>query len=533
MTRGLSIVVPTAVLLACLIGRGSAVPPHPDPVYAASSPDNPEGDECRECHTAEVDGYQRTRMAHSMRVAAHEPAGVVHTPEATIRMDSDKNGSWQTIESHDTSLRYRADYVVGSGTHAYGFITVLDGHLFQSPVAWYRNRDAYGLAPGFENIRDPDFTRPVTADCLFCHAGAFNPIAGTENQYASVPFSHLSIGCSRCHGPTASHLENPDASNIVNPAELAPAARDSICEQCHLKGVARVPNPGLRITDFVPGQPLEQTFTVYREQPPPGTQPSFRVISQAEQLALSLCKRASGNRVWCGTCHDPHVTPPDRVAWFRSRCLQCHAGTRFPASHPARSSNCIACHMPQKEAQDGGHTVFTDHRIQRRPDYSEDSPSGDITPWREPPPQFARRNLGIALIENGMERGVPARMVQGYRMLAEVQQEFPQDSDMYAALGNVLLIGRQYDEAAQAFALAVRYDPHSSSKEASLGAALASGGERSLAEQHLEKALQLDPLNLSAASLLLNVYRDTGENDKADQLARRFNSVLQTPAAHP
>ena len=237
--------------------------------------------------------------------------------------------------------------------------------------------------------------------------------------------------------------------------------------------------------------------------------------------------------MWCGTCHDPHVTPPDRVAWFRSRCLQCHAGTRFPASHPARSSNCIGCHMPQKEAQDGGHTVFTDHRIQRRPDYSEDSPSGDITPWREPPPQFARRNLGIALIENGMERGVPARMVQGYRILAEVQQEFPQDSDMYAALGNVLLIGRQYDEAAQAFALAVRYDPHSSSKEASLGAAFASDGQRSLAEQHLGKALQLDPLNLSAASLLLDIYRDTGENEQADQLARRINGVLHSVAAHP
>jgi len=42
------------------------------------------------------------------------------------------------------------------------------------------------------------------------------------------------ITCERCHGPSEKHLADPRAGTIVNPSKLAPAARDSICEQCHL-----------------------------------------------------------------------------------------------------------------------------------------------------------------------------------------------------------------------------------------------------------------------------------------------------------
>jgi len=42
--------------------------------------------------------------------------------------------------------------------------------------------------------------------------------------------------------------------SIVNPAKLQQAARDSICEQCHLAGEVRIPNPGKSMADFQPGQ---------------------------------------------------------------------------------------------------------------------------------------------------------------------------------------------------------------------------------------------------------------------------------------
>ena len=76
-----------------------------------------------------------------------------------------------------------------------------------------------------------------------------------------------------------------------------------------LKGVARVLNPGKKLSDFRPGQPLEDTFTIYHNQVPPGTQAGFKVISHVEQLALSMCARKSNGKLWCGTCHDPHNDP--------------------------------------------------------------------------------------------------------------------------------------------------------------------------------------------------------------------------------
>jgi hypothetical protein len=492
---------------------------------AMAAPDQP--NPCRTCHAYEVDGFAKTTMAHSMRIGGMEPAGVVRAPAATITMSSGEGGSWQTLQSGPTTTRYHVDYVIGSGTHASGYIMDLGDHLFQSPVAYYRSRGAYDLAPGYEGTKDPDFTRPIGEGCLFCHAGTFDAVAGTENGYAKAPFSHLAIGCNRCHGPTASHLANPDPHNIVNPALLEPAARDSVCEQCHLKGVARVLNPGKKITDFQAGERLEDTFTIYHDEVPKGEEGAFRVISHAEQLAVSECKRNSGDRLWCGTCHDPHNKPTDAASYFRAKCLRCHAQTTLAASHPPKTSDCIACHMPKRGAADGGHTAFTDHRIQRRPAAQVTDEATAIVPWRAPSPELGTRNLGIASIETGLERRSGKLIVSGYRMLTEVQSQFSEDSDMYTTMGTALLAGRQYGEAVEAFKLAVRFDAKSSPKEANLGQAYAALGDRSEAELHLEKAMDLDPVNLSAAFQLIGLYDANGEGAKAQQLSQKLSAIVQ------
>jgi hypothetical protein len=482
---------------------------------------------CAECHKDEVDGFLRSKMAHSMRLPANEPRGAIRTSDTNVRMFSNQNGNWQTLESHGHSETYHVEFVIGSGTHASGYIVSLANHLFQSPVAYYQRRTAYGLAPGYEPESDPDFTRPIKPGCLFCQAGTFTAVAGTINQYASPPFSHLAISCSRCHGPEGKHLASPDSSNIVNPATLEPASRDSVCEQCHLKGVARVLNPGKQFTDFVPGQPLEQTFTTYRYSVPSGQQPPFKVISHSEQLALSRCKRTSGAGMWCGTCHNPHSEPTDVIPYYRSKCLACHANTHLAKRHPAKTSNCIGCHMPKKEANDGGHTVFTDHRIQRTPaNEPEGEPTG-IVPWREPPAEFAKRNLGIALIEAGSENRSWPDVVNGYRTLTEVQHQFPNDCEMFQSIGNALSMGQKFSEAEIAFEIAERCDPKSSSIEASLGLAYAAIGSGGNAEAHLEKALELDPMNLAAAEQLIAIYEKNGETTNADSLRNRMSSLFR------
>jgi hypothetical protein len=499
---------------------------HKDASKKSSASVSDEGDDCIDCHEKEVNGFARSKMSQSMRLPLREPDGLIQIPASIIRVHSDRDGTWQTLEGHGQTERYRVDYVIGSGTHASGYLVSLDNHLFQSPVAYYRRQAAYGLAPGYENTQDPDFTRPVKPGCLFCHSGSFAPISGTENEYAAKPFSNLAISCSRCHGPIDAHLAHPGRSNIVNPARLEPAARDSICEQCHLKGVVRIPNPGKIFTDFVPGQPLEKTFTIYRYMMPEGAEPPFKVISHSEQLALSACKRTSGSKLWCGTCHDPHNPPDDLVSYYRSRCLGCHTDIRFESNHPSKESNCIGCHMPKKEANDGGHTVFTDHRIQRTITQNAAAVPKGIVPWRDPAPELAKRNLGIALVDAGMEEGSWPQIVSGYRTLTEVQGQFPQDNEMFSAMGNALFIGHQYGEAATAFELAVRFAPRSSPDETSLGSAYAAQGKNDLAEIHFERALELDPLNLNAAELLMALYEKDGKPAKTATLRNKIEGLM-------
>ena len=500
--------------------------------FAAAFPSALAGSQrCAFCHPAEVAGYVRSAMAHALRRADAEPDGVVEAHGSKITMHSSANGYFQRWENSGEESEYRIAYVIGSGTHASGYLTDIGGHLFQSPVAFYTRRQSYDLAPGYENIPDPDFTRPVSEECVLCHSGTALHVSGTLNQYRAPVFPDEAITCERCHGPAEKHLADPRAGTIVNPAKLEPAARDSVCEQCHLFGVARVPNPGKKLSDFVAGEPLEDTFTIYHDALPPGAPAGpFKVISHVEQLALSACARNSGGRLWCGTCHDPHNKPVQPVQFYRSRCLSCHT-TSFPALHPAKDSDCLGCHMPRRHAQDGGHTVFTDHRIQRRPAEETEPLAGtNVKAWREPPPGLEQRNLGIADIDVGMQRHSSSLIIQGYRALTEVQRQFPNDSDLFKWIGAALLVGKQTADAKFAFERALQLNP-SPLSEAGAASPYIQDGETDRAIEHLARAVSLDPLYLPAASTLIDLYRKTGKSAEAAELGAKIKAAMNETAA--
>jgi photosynthetic reaction center cytochrome c subunit len=482
---------------------------------------------CKVCHSAEVEGYARSAMAHAMRHAGQEPSGTVVTANSKITMYSSPTGSWQRIETAGDSSNYHIDFVIGSGIHASGYLTNIAGHLFQSPVAFYKSRNLYDLAPGYEKTQDPDFTRPIAEGCVFCHAGSAIHVSGTDNVYRAPVFPDEGITCERCHGPAGKHIADPRAGTIVNPAKLEPGARDSICEQCHLMGVARVPNPGKEFRDFQPGQRLEGTFTTYHDVLPPGTPPgTFKVISHVEQLAMSACARNSQGRLWCGTCHDPHNKPTQPVQYYRSRCLTCHTA-KFPAEHPGTDSNCIDCHMPRRNAQDGGHTAFTDHRIQRRPEEQTNRPpDGDIAAWREPAPDLQKRNLGIAYVSAGLQRRSADLLIRGYRLLTDVQQQFSTDPDIFTSMGTALLIGKQPSEAEFAFERALSLRPNSPAAETNVAAAHQQAGDTEGTIAHLERAVAIDPMHLPATSALIKIYQEHGDPAKAGELAEKVRSLM-------
>jgi Flp pilus assembly protein TadD len=465
-------------------------------------------------------------MAHSLSVAVRAPEGTFeHALSGTEFTIGNQGGEVrQTIKRTGLIESLPVQFAIGSGSHAVGYLARIGDHLFQSPVAYYTNRKLWDVAPGYEDTRDPDFSRPVTVECLACHSGKPLSKPDTLNSYQAPFFAAAAIGCERCHGDPAAHLRAPLPGTIVNPARLSGSARDSVCEQCHLAGEARIPKPGKNVADFQPGHPLEDTFTVYVA--PRSPERTIKVISHSEQLAQSACSRMSGGRLWCGTCHNPHETPVQKAEYYRERCLRCHAAT-LETSHGAPGRDCVACHMPRRNAKDGGHTAFTDHRVTRRPEpEGEVALTGDLVAWREPETRLRERNLALALVTVGMESGNRDEVIRGYRMLNRAAKQFSNDAQVWTALGTITLTAKETAAARQCYERALELRPNYAPYRVNLATALLDGGKTGEAASQLEQAVQLDPLLQQAVQLLSRVYRMQGQSAKAEELTARYRAAM-------
>ncbi|HLJ98154.1 MAG TPA: multiheme c-type cytochrome, partial [Gemmataceae bacterium] len=272
-------------------------------------------------------------------------------------------------------------FAVGSSTRGRSFLIDHNGYLFQSPITWYPQKGGWDLSPGYAS-RHHHFARPVTPECLFCHSNRAEHEGGTINHYRPPIFQGYAIGCERCHGPGELHVrrhEQGEASTgpdttIVNPQNLEPALRDAVCEQCHLQGEIRVPGRGRSSFDYRPGLPLHQFMTVFVSAA--NSAEASKFVGQVEQMHASRCWNASGGRMGCVSCHDPHQMPAaaERVGFYRDHCLSCHEpnSCTLPAGQRSRVSaqdSCIDCHMPAAKS-DIPHASTTDHRIPRRVDHA-------------------------------------------------------------------------------------------------------------------------------------------------------------------
>ena len=454
--------------------------------------------ECSACHARQTKSLAESGMGRSFRLAESPPA-----PDAAFRHTASKSraavqGARHLINGQGHQVRY----AVGSGHTGTSFLIDRGGWLFQSPLSFYAARpDHWGVSPGYERDRVLDFSRPISEECIFCHAGSANFVKGSLNRFVNPPATGP-LPCERCHGDGDAHGQAPAASNIVNPARLSAAAqRDAICEQCHLAGEARIWNPGKSWRDFVPGTTsLEDVLTVYVRSSPAGHLP---VVSHAEQLAASRCLQASAGKLWCGSCHRVHGGEDHRAA-----CLNCHRGLTA-ARHPAEQRDCVECHMPKRAASDGGHTAVTDHRINRKPvrpspAAQPPTPPLSLQPWRRPSQALDARNLGLAYLAAAGRWDSPALAQQGFALLAPRQSEFSQDPEVLGALGYVLMRKNRPAEATTLLAAAVALAPRDVRLRLNLALTLAASGRTEAARRALTELLELDPqVDAARAALAL------------------------------
>ena len=430
-------------------------------------------------------------------------------------------------------------YFVGSGATARSYLLEDGGYWSEAPVAYYSGGRKWNLAPGYDTYAYPYFTRPVAPACLTCHANALSPVAGTQNRYANPPFGEGGVSCERCHGPGEEHIRRMSAGTsagglaIVNPAKLAPAERDSICSQCHLTGEVRVMKPGRDWQSFQVGQRLSDSMTVFvRADATPG----MRVTSHMEKLAQSACKRASGGRLWCGTCHDPHVTPKpsERAARFRQKCLTCHdtaACRETRSARAARQDDCIACHMPKSAVADAQHVVYTDHSIPRRPRAEiAAAPSSGLAVFGGVPANS--RDLALAYGIVASRTHAAADQARALAALEQAAHDAPSDVEVLLYLAELFRNGDQEDKAIPLYRRAIDLDPSQVTASVGLGGILMERGQYGDAIRLWQDALAKNAgLELVRINMAVAQWR-SGDLDTAEQTLNRaieLNPGFATP----
>jgi predicted CXXCH cytochrome family protein len=459
---------------------------------------------CTACHREIYDSYQATGMARSSgSVASIDTEGSFEDKASDVkyRVFRQDGAVWFGFASAEFQGRRRLEYFVGSGTVGRSYLISRDGFLYQAPVSWYTAAARWDLSPGYQQYDQIYLTRPIGTECLECHASGLQQVAGTSNGFASPPFREGGISCERCHGPGDAHIAGH--SKMVNPAGLPPDRRDSICAQCHLAGEARITRA--QAPAFRPGDRLADSRVVFVWS----ESLVLNVASHFETLYESACKKAAGDRMWCGSCHDPHRAPAEaeKAAFYRARCLQCHQ-----AAECSRGPNCAVCHMPKTAVRDVQHAAYTDHAIRKpgRPVHARAAAPRKLVPFG-----------GAAAGER--ETGLAYASIPGFEKQARDHLErAPQDdAEVLARLAYLYESAGNPSKAAPLYAKALELDPSQVAAAVNLGNQYIKSGEPQQAIRLWQSALEKSPgLETVRFALAVALFRSGDSTGGAENLRK-------------
>src|SRR6185295_14970914 len=329
------------------------------------------GDEqCLSCHEKQrtylsTAHHLTSREANATSILGSFAAGknvLATQPELHYRMEARSDGFFQVgilgTPPDTVSLAERFDIVIGSGRKGQTYLYWdKNDQLFQLPVSYWTEVASWVNSPGYGD-RSLEFSRPVVARCLECHASSFEAVtnSGVANRYRRTDYI-LGISCERCHGPGKQHAElnapgapKPVDQAIVNPAKLPRDRQLALCSLCH-GGIGVAKNP---IFSFNVGDALQDHLQLAS---PKADEPLDVHGNQVELLERSKCFKSSN--MTCSTCHDVHA-PQREVKDFSARCLTCHEVQScglFPRRGRTLAGKCVDCHLPNQTSN----VIFSTH----------------------------------------------------------------------------------------------------------------------------------------------------------------------------
>ena len=511
---------------------------------------------CRRCHSEIYKSYSKTGMANASGAASEAvSAGEFNdkTSGVRYRVFKREGHAWMSYDRQSEKFRGQNEllYFLGAGTKGRKYLFSNQDFLFLAPVDWSAQNSQWGMIPDYVRAREIPLNLPASPDCVNCHSsGVRPPEPGTDDKYSGPVFLHGGITCQRCHGEGEGHgtaranfsTSNSSSANasiveltnwndpIVDPAKLPPDRRDAVCMECHFQGVA-VEQPGKHLSEFQPGEKLSDYIHYFLLS---GNEPeTAQSVSQFEALSLSACKRSSGDKMGCGSCHDPHAEPAaeDKAAYYRRKCVNCH-GEDFAANHHPEKQDCTNCHMPALPGKQVTHTEWTDHRIQRYPNSRplprlqvRGTPGAPLVSFPANDAPLAT-NRDFALAWYGlMQRNVEGAPQRAEKYLREALQERDDDPALLAALGLVEQTHEREKEARELYERTLKLDSLNSTAATELGVLNARAGDLRRAVELWQGVFDRAPyrsaigLNLAMASCM------SGQKDLARQFVVRVLEI--------
>jgi len=198
------------------------------------------------------------------------------------------------------------------------------------------------------------------AVCQACHEDIFNAVAKSPHHQIDTikRLGWEGKTCEACHGPGQKHAESGDASLIINPAKVAPAAADKICLACHRNEETHAGR--LESSHMRDGVPCTTCHQVHADNGAKLVARSASEINQqcagCHQTVMAQFQRpfhhkVPENAMTCVDCHNPHgsifTAMQQSFAANEPGCFKCHGDKRGPFTFehaPVRFDGCQACH---------------------------------------------------------------------------------------------------------------------------------------------------------------------------------------------
>ena len=370
---------------------------------------------CADCHQEIYDSYQKVAMAKSFydfdphqtiesfdeNQFFHSPSGNHYEMKVVGNALNMKRFRLRADGSKYAVHQQSAQCVVGSGKHVRTYLSRNEsGEMFQLPVVWYSQDQKWGMAPGYDSADHPDFSRPITRQCMFCHNAypEFEPGSDLFGQPHLFPAKMpQGIGCQRCHGPGSQHVrlagevdeqtEQGRAQiqdSIINSARLAPERQDDVCNQCHFQPMSQRSSFVRKFSKgdygYLPGQPLPDYMVHFEPDRDNEKADHFEINHHPYRLFQSQCYLKTPGGIRCTDCHDPHkkIETPQQPEFYRQKCYSCHEKNDCGDVERGRAAdaNCISCHMQARRTTDVVNVTMTDHKISRR--QKLDNPTAEL-----------------------------------------------------------------------------------------------------------------------------------------------------------